>query len=272
MTQSTEASWRHIVCAAGSLSAVILAANMNAQTGTRSSAASVPDPSKEARVYTVGKVEITFGPGCTIPRGARVYLVLNGIDTEIEMERDGNRWIATGTPKIDPDDATASARFDKKRTDCQPTKRANDRKEPNRYVAQLHFSLCVDAVQRVTIGTERPIDVSYVREFLTCRERRAFFGAHPVSQLSLPTEKIRLQLGAKRPNPNGLGLKVNPLLEGRDKKQNSRTVGRAGVIQALIVQRARGDGSAPNFSTTAIDIDVGKLKNAGLERLVLTVE
>ena len=253
MTRSTEKFCTRISYACA-LSTFVLVASVHAQTRP------------ELRAYTTNQIEITFGSACTVPEGVKVRLILDDVDTEIETRRDGNRWIAVKAPRIDPYSATASVRFENTRTDCQPSHSSNGS------IATFHFPWCVQGVQQVTIETTAPIDVSYVREFVTCRERKSFIGRYPVTHVALPDEQLRLQLGTKPPRLESLGLKVNPLLDVKGTRTQPKPLQRAGVVQALIVQRAKGDGSAPNFSTPAIDVDHRKLAKLKLERLKLTVE
>lgn len=221
-------------------------------------------------VVLTGPVTTT---GCSsVPR--EVSLVIDdkdGREDRFTLTRSSAcRW--TGGPFPLDYRSHFSLRLGIARTDCErPTLLDN--------VAWVAFECCrATAVRQVKVHTEFPGALSYIRQVppshegaasVPCIEHSAFpAGDGPVDDVDIDKEWVRLQFGRSQADVNNSGLLVNRLFAAGTKRPKEG-LSLDGVVDALAIQRASGDASAPTFSSNAYDFDRKSLQNLRLNTLVV---
>jgi hypothetical protein len=171
------------------------------------------------------------------------------------------------------------------RTDCQPAK-----VDLNQRVARFTFAkINTQLAQKVTIHpttihpTVLPAEdfyISYVRrlpsrspETVPCNERAHLLADqyNPINAVRLPNEQLVLQFGTR---PDAPGLRINDVLNliqdvGGDE---ARILAPDDIVYVFTVRHGKGDASSPHVSSSAIDIEIRKLKDARLDKLEVKVE
>lgn len=222
-----------------------------------------------------------------------IYIVLDDDDgSENKAQREGNIWVWT-PPKalILGDRAHASIRFGGSRTDCRNASWSRYAKDPSQYVATFTFQGCSEEPARnVTVRANPLIHVSYVRTLpaaprgtgadrspAPCLEQSSFVAepkrAHTIHAVWFEAETLRLQMNRDKATLNEPGLRVNDIVnEIEANKVEGKVFDAAGVAYLFSVQRGKGRDGSPNLSSSAIDIDIKKMKDAGFEFLALSVK
>jgi hypothetical protein len=226
-------------------------------------------------------------------------------------EKDSEPWFGVINKDIPimASKTRASLRLSGLRTDCRESVRIPDPENEEASVASFTFDCQSTEVRQVTLSAvleedrRDPIKLGYVRRpSAACMEWRfSDEDPQPVADM-WPSEDLRLHLGWMKPDPvapGGLlapaGLLVfsrssggllafnmpgqrharetsNKTCFDRSGAKDDLCLDRDGVVLTLRDQRAKGDGSAPTFSPSAMDIDFKKLKAAGVKGLVVTVK
>ena len=201
----------------------------------------------------------------------------------------GCHWTGKALGTFDASLTHFSLRLGIARTDCRTVEETyKDPAEGLMRVARLTFECCAQdlkPVQQVTISTDRPVSVSYLRRVPKSRERgrlrsvpcteHAVFthGTGTIDHVQFQSETLRLQLGEKVPKPESPGLLIRVPTFKKGKKANYPLhLDRDDVVSAFIEQRAQGEAGDPNLSSNAIEIDYKRLKEAGVKTLDLTVQ
>ena len=229
----------------------------------------------------------------------------------VREDPDGYRWTgwsdSRNGERFPEKPICASLRLDGTRTYCRLSQRQkNDHDED---VAFFSFDCDERQARQVTIDPHPLIDFSYVRELkrsgertddadpldCSCSEKAHFGETRTIHDLLFPSEKILLQLGARKPDSEAPGLLVfsddakvpglfafsaNPrdrglLVAGPGIKKRAKsgdkglliTLERSEIVKQLFVQRSKNG----DFSSPAIDIDekaLNKLKYVDITAVV----
>jgi hypothetical protein len=234
-----------------------------------------------AQAQKTTRIEIELKPCVNTP--TRISFVLNGTEQQ-DLDLTARHWIISlPDDEFVIQDACASLRLGGARTDCRRPVSAPD--PEHRYAPLARFTFACDEQDAwpVVVRTDPKIPVSYVRKIengntsrdprsCQCREANSFFdGKRTFRDVRFPVEKLLLQLGVAAPNDQALGLHLDAIKLRKNPKKDEYSFDRTGVVGLLSIQRARGDGSAPTLSSTAIDLDTANLKKLPLTNLTLTV-
>jgi hypothetical protein len=241
-----------------------------------------------AHAQTTNTVEIDFqGTPCwdADHQPKTVQVVVNGSETSqftAYWNETSHQWTGERTQKSFPAESSrASLRLGGMRTECEKS-------VPHKSAAQFLFSCDKRTARKVTFSTNPPdIKIGYVRRHpqasVDCTEWGYFLtGPKPVIDI-WPNETVRLHLGWTREDHDALGLLVispdrpalirfNQIGPDATANQSPMTLPRNGVVFRLIDQRAKADGSAPTFSSAAVDLDTAHLKSIGLTQIDIMVE
>jgi hypothetical protein len=217
-----------------------------------------------------------------------ISVVLNGRDGEdvfpAYREIGTDRWTGRSDEDFNPGTSYASLRLGVARTDCVSTVAGDD-------YARLTFVCSRRPARSVTVIPDpKTFLVRYVREVprnpenrrsIPCTEhgllRPSVQGT--VKLVQFPSERLRLQLAWKEPDPKRPdteppGLLVDhPAVIRQAEKGGTKTLEPEKVLNAYRVQRAEGlMGQAPSLSPNAYENDRIRLRAAGLKSLALTVK
>ena len=226
------------------------------------------------------RVEIDLRPCARTP--TRVWFVLNGLEQK-ELDPAARHWlISVPGDKFVIQDACASLRLGGARTNCQRAVPANDPEHRYAPLARFVFTCDEQDAWPVSVQTTPPIPGSYVRTLenskttrgpldCTCKEKDSFDGKRTLLDVRFPVERLLLQLNVKPPDDKATGLNINAINLKKNPNKDEYTFNREGVAGLLSVQRVKGDRSAPNLSSTAIDIDTARMKKVPLTNLTVTV-
>jgi hypothetical protein len=221
------------------------------------------------------RIEIVFtGPSCLhVPEKVTVVIHYDKqpSDEQNVRPRDPDEPIPWDGKWI-PNGAYASVRTESMRTDCAQG-RPLDRDAALRFT----FSACYPA-QTLTITSDPPSTVSsWVRNLTIrkkpCGDEGPLTGMAILNAVQFNIEDVLLQLGATPPAHDGSGLALKKLLRRamRQKKAFTEKLTRNGVVHELSVQRVDGAIAPSTNSSTAIDLDIGKLEFAKLDGIIIQV-
>jgi len=254
------------------------------------------------------KIKIRLFRPCSA--GDRIVVVFDGDESNpsfIPCKEDSSgvfwipQWFDERPKKFPEEPLSASLRLNDWRSDCRMAKEEKAAGVP---VASFKFFDDSQAVKTVKIQTEMEDDsrlpVSYVRRIekspidhgddldCECVERDAREGSAEIRRTRFPAERVLLQLGLRKANPDGPGLlvfsnsavrglltqdlKIGSAVDRRFKKDVTEIKGglrlsRRGVERALLVKRSRVNG---DFSSDGATVDAKLLTK--LKTVEVTVE
>lgn len=257
--------------------AALCSAGLHAQTPSRPTMPKVPE-----RLVLFSRAEVRIADSnCDLPD--EVWLVIDDVDRfPYELPGSGRvRRLDELEVEVDPRDTQASIYVPHAmRTDCVKGMPDWD----NQRVIYTFPRCSSSAVQDITISTSHQISISYVRHLpagdpgtVPCRAHASFRTHEPYSvkpPLRDGAEDLVLQLGLTQPRLDTPGLSLREILRLTRglKKDQSVPLDEEWMIHVLSVQRVRGDGSVPNVSPAAIDLDIRAVRELGSPTLTLNIE
>ncbi|HYI08547.1 MAG TPA: hypothetical protein VEK57_05725 [Thermoanaerobaculia bacterium] len=241
-----------------------------------------------AGAVTTAEVHVRFISGCTKVTAAS--LVMDGGDGGLQRihlslsDKDPCLWTGNTSASFSTELSHFSLRIDSGRTECRQAIGDGEDFKP---VAVLDFACCNldEPVRSVTISTEPPLPVSYLRVVpggpssdrlrstpKGCIESGAFGrGAGTVDHVQFGGERLQLQLGFAKADPGLAGVSLNDLPDRQ--KSGVMEFTRKGVVYVLAIQRAKGiSGNSPDLAPNAIDLDTIRLKELKLKKLSVDVK
>ena len=162
------------------------------------------------------------------------------------------------------------------RTECRKA-------DPYQTPPRLEFACCSGPHSHtVTLAVDPTIPSSYLRRVpsraksIPCVEYGVLDqdSSGTIFDVQPPKEKLVLQLGLEEPDRDDPGMPINirALEHHATGRMPTLHIKQTGLADLLAEQRAQANGSSPNLSAVAIDLDVRKLKELKFQSLDVTVK
>lgn len=237
-----------------------------------------------ARAQQTTKVRVKLIGRC--PQAKTLTLIVRGDElspitlTPDETDKSNltwkGEWSGDVPESLDAAGTVGSLRFGGARTDCRSSASAPDPELPfPAKVALFRFHCDEEPTANVKIEVSpRTVVVYYDRHLdrdlaipasVDCDEQGSMTRPTRIKDLRFPDETLGLHIGyEKPPAAHTPGLRVSAELAA-----SGQHLDRQRVAELLAEQRAAGNGSAPNASPNAYDMDIKRLEKSNLAWLEL---